>query len=377
MRALVTGSAGLIGSHLVDLLVREGWCVRGYDNIEPRTHPNGKPVWLNPKAEYVEADVRDGAALLSALDGIDVVFHQAAYGGFFPELAKLCDVNVTGTARLLDVIRDEQLPVKKLIVASSQVVYREGAAECPSHGRVQPNERELSDLEAGSWTVRCPMCRAAVASRPTTEAAPAAGDSPYAISKFSQERLVLNWSRQTGIPAVALRYACTYGPRQSIYNPYTGIIAIFCTQLLAGRMPTLYEDGFQTRDFCFVEDVAMANLIVATSDAVDGLAVNVGTGVPVTVRRLAEIVANELGINCSPHLDGDFRPGDLRHLTSDLTRLARTGFVPQIRVEDGIPRYAEWIRRQGEIRDYFATAQARLRDAGLVRGSQSAKQATA
>ncbi|HEX8679717.1 MAG TPA: SDR family NAD(P)-dependent oxidoreductase, partial [Chthoniobacterales bacterium] len=268
-RALVTGGAGLIGSHIVDLLLREGWTVRILDNLEPNTHKQGKPSWVNPDAEFVQGDVRDRATIAAALAGIDVVFHEAAYGGYMPEIAKYVDVNSLGTALMLEVIREDKLPIKKFIVASSQAVYSEGAAECPEHGLVFPNVRPVEQLRRGDWVVRCPKCDKPTKSVPTPEEAPIGGETVYGLTKVDQEKLVLLWGKQAGVPTVALRYSCTYGPRQSIFNPYTGVIAIFCTRLLNDLPPVLYEDGEQTRDFSFVEDIARANLLAATTDKLD------------------------------------------------------------------------------------------------------------
>ncbi|MCA1640705.1 MAG: NAD-dependent epimerase/dehydratase family protein [Acidobacteria bacterium] len=265
-RALVTGGAGLIGSHVADLLLREGWSVRILDNLEPNTHRRGRPAWLPAAAEFIEADIRERAATRAALDSIDVVFHQAAYGGYMPEISKYVHVNSFGTAQMLEIIREENLPVKKIVVASSQAVYSEGAARCPAHGLVFPPVRSLAQLGAGDFSVHCPHCGGATTPAATPEHAPVGGETVYAITKVDQERLVLTWGRQTGTPTVALRYSCTYGPRQSIFNPYTGVIAIFCTRLLNNLPPILYEDGLQTRDFSFVEDIARANLLAATTD---------------------------------------------------------------------------------------------------------------
>src|SRR5437660_9768217 len=160
-RALVTGGAGLIGSHLTDLLVREGWQVRVLDNIEPNTHRLGRPKWINPKAELVEGDVRDRETITSAVNGIDVVFHQAAYGGYMPEIAKYVQVNSFGTALMLEVIREKGLPIRKIVVPSSQAAYSEGAGICPEHGLVFPGVRPVGQLQAGDWSVDCPFCAAA------------------------------------------------------------------------------------------------------------------------------------------------------------------------------------------------------------------------
>src|SRR5436305_153312 len=290
-RALVTGGAGLIGSHVTDLLIREGWKVRVLDNLEPNTHKRGKPDWINPKAEFVEGDLRDQETISAALDKIDIVFHQAAYGGYMPEISKYVQVNSLGTAQMLEVIREKQLQIQKIIVASSQAVYSEGAGICPKHNLVFPAVRPLAQLQKGDWEVHCPICGEITKSAPTPEDAPVGGETVYGLTKVDQEKLVLLWGKQVGIPTVALRYSCTYGPRQSIFNPYTGVIAIFCIRLLNNLPPVLYEDGEQTRDFSFVEDIARANLLAATTDVLDGLAVNVGSGRGTPIRKVAQILS--------------------------------------------------------------------------------------
>ncbi len=305
-RALVTGGAGLIGSHIVDLLIQNGYTVRILDNLEPNTHKQGKPAWINPAAEFRQGEVQDYATMKSALEDIDVVFHEAAYGGYMPEISKYVLVNSFGTAQMLEIIRDHKLPIKKVVVASSQAVYSEGAALCPEHGHVVPLIRPVEQLRAGDFAVHCPVlvngdiCGKPTTSIPTPESTPGGGETVYALTKVDQEKLVLLWGKQTGIPTVALRYSCTYGPRQSLFNPYTGVIAIFCTRLLTGQQPVMYEDGGQTRDLCFVEDIARANLLVMESDKLDGLPVNVGSGRATSVRDLANIIAGQLGIDLVP-----------------------------------------------------------------------------
>ncbi len=365
-RALVTGSAGLIGSHIVDLLVREGWHVRALDNLEPQTHRRGKPTWINEKAEFVEADLRDRDAITAALDNIDIIFHQAAYGGYMPEITKFVHVNSFGTAQMLEVIREKRLPVKKVVVASSQAVYSEGAGDCPKHGLVFPSVRPIDQLRKGDWQVHCPICSAITKTVPTPENAPVGGETVYGLTKVDQERLVLLWGKQVGIPTVALRYSCTYGPRQSIFNPYTGVIAIFCTRLLNGLPPMLYEDGEQTRDFSFVEDVARANLLAVETDRLDGLAVNIGSGRGIPIREIAEQLSDALKIDMAPEINGEFRPGEMRHLTSDTALAQSVGYKPTVDLSDGIARYIGWIRTQSDIRDYFSEASEILKNKGIV-----------
>ena len=365
-RALVTGGAGLIGSHLVDLLVREGWTIRILDNLEPNTHKRGRPAWINERAEFIEGDLRERGTITAALRDIDVVFHQAAYGGYMPEIAKYVHVNSLGTAQMLEVIREENLPIQKIIVASSQAVYSEGAGECPKHGLVFPSVRPVEQLRAGDWSVHCPLCDAATSSVPTPENAPVGGETVYGLTKVDQEKLVLLWGKQCGIPTVALRYSCTYGPRQSIFNPYTGVIAIFCTRLLNNLPPVFFEDGNQTRDMSFVEDIARANLLAATTDKLDGLPVNVGSGRGVPIREIAAQISDSLGIHIPPEVNGEFRPGEMRHLTSDTQRIRTAGYAPQVDLAEGIGRYLDWIRAQTDVKDYFSEAADILRKKGIV-----------
>jgi len=370
-RALVTGGAGLIGSHLADLLVCEGWKVRVLDNLEPNTHRRGKPDWINPAVEFIQADLREREAITGALGDIDIVFHQAAYGGYMPEIAKYVHVNSLGTAQMLEVIREKKLSIQKIIVASSQAVYSEGAGVCPKDGVVFPPVRPIEQLRKGDWQVHCPLCDAVTTSTPTPENAPIGGETVYGLTKVDQEKLVLLWGKQTGIPAIALRYSCTYGPRQSIFNPYTGVIAIFCTRLLNGLPPVLYEDGEQTRDFSFVEDIARANLLAAETDQLDGLPVNVGCGKGTSIHEIAAQISDALDIHIAPEIKGEFRPGEMRHLTSDTTRIRGVGYGPQVDLATGIGRYLDWIRQQADVRDYFSEAATILRRKGIVHKVQN------
>ena len=366
-RALVTGGAGLIGSHVTDHLLRGGWTVRILDNLEPQTHRLGKPAWINDRAEFVQGDLTDRATVRQAMTDIDVIFHQGAYGGYMPEIAKYVHVNSFGTAQMLEVIREDNLPIQKIVVASSQAVYSEGAATCPTHGLVFPTVRPVEQLRKGDWTVHCPLCGADTVPAPTPEEAPVGGETVYGLTKVDQEKLVLLWGKQIGIPTVALRYSCTYGPRQSIFNPYTGVIAIFCTRILNGLPPVLFEDGEQTRDFSFVEDIARANFLVAESDALDGLPVNVGSGRGVPVREVAEQISAALGSSIRPEVNGEFRPGEMRHLTSGTARIRDgVGYTPGTDLATGVGRYLDWIRSQGDVKDYFSEAANLLRSKGIV-----------
>lgn len=368
---LVTGGAGLIGSHIVDAAIAAGWNVRVFDNLERQTHRNGRPAWLNGEIDFVHGDVRRRKDWQGALLGIDLVFHEAAYGGYMPEIAKFIHVNSVGTALMLETIRDQKLPVEKVVMASSQAVYNEGAYRCPEHGPFYGTTRPVTQLAAGDYDVHCPICNASSVPIPTDEAAPMGGENVYAISKADQERLLISWGRSTGTPVVALRYSCTYGPRQSIFNPYTGVIAIFCTRLMNDLPPVIYEDGHQSRDLIFVEDVARANMLVATDDRANGRVFNVGTGQAAEIGALARTLAERLGKPIEPLIPGEFRPGEMRALISDISKIGELGFVPQTDLASGIDRYLDWIATQGTIKDYFAAAEKALRKRNVVKQAAS------
>ena len=237
----------------------------------------------------------------SALEDIDVVFHEAAYGGYMPEMAKYVLVNSFGTAQMLEMIRDEKLPVREGAggeLAGGVQRGGGGVSGAWACGASAAAGGAAAGGRLSRYIARCAGSRRSRLRR--RKHTPGGGETVYALTKVDQEKLVLLWGKQTGIPTVALRYSCTYGPRQSLYNPYTGVIAIFCTRLLNGRPPVLYEDGGQTRDLCFVEDIARANLLAAESDAVNGLPVNVGSGRATSVRDLARIIAEQLGVEIEP-----------------------------------------------------------------------------
>src|SRR5258708_25369689 len=286
-------------------------------------------------------------------------------------MARAVEVNSLGPARLLEAIRNRTLPVRKLVVASSQAVYVEGAVKCPTHGVLHPKRRTEAAMAAGRFDVPCPACGGPTDSVSTPESAPTGGETVYAITKADQERLTLSWSRQAGIPAVALRFACTYGPRQSVFNPYTGVIAVFCTRLMNGLAPVLYEDGEQTRDLCSVGDIGRACLLAAESDKLDGLPVNVGSGRPTSVRRLAEILSDLLEAHIEPEIPGAFRPGEMRALTPDTSLAAAAGFEAAVDLEQGLERYVAWLRRQGPVRERFGESLEHLRSRRMVHGVAS------
>ncbi len=368
LKALVTGGAGLIGSHIVDQLLAKGYEVRIFDNLEPCTHMEGKPVWIPKDAEFIQGDMRNIDAVAKAVTGVDVIFHQAAYGGFAPELEKMTDVNATGTSRIFEVIRTQGLSIKKVVTASSQAVYGEGKYQCNKCGPCYPDPRPIAQLERGEWEAKCPTCGAPTKGMPINEESPLKFTGVYSLSKYFEERLTLALGREWGIPAVSLRYALTYGPRQSIFNPYTGICSIFSTRLLNNLPPIIYEDGQQMRDFVFVEDIARANAHVMESDAANNQVFNVGTGTGTPVMKFACLLRDAYGAKVDPSAPGEFRPMDFRHLIADNSKITALGWKPQVPVEQGVKRYAYWIMSRTRPAEYFTKAEQTLKQLRIVRG---------
>jgi dTDP-L-rhamnose 4-epimerase len=373
LKALVTGGAGLIGSHIVDLLIQKGHQAVILDNLAKPTHLKGRPGWINPQAEFIQGDVRSQEDLRRALEGVDWVFHQAADGGFTNAISHYFSNNSLPTAALYELLRDRRdssHPVQKVVTASSQAVYGEGKYACPEHGPAYPEPRPIEQLQRGEWEMACPVCKKPMAGIPIDESH-VNPLTPYALSKYMNEILALNLGKLYGIPTVALRYSLTYGPRQSLFNPYTGITSIFSTRILSGKPPVIYEDGRQTRDFIFVEDVARANLLAAENEAANYQAFNVGTGIATTVREFVDLLDQTYLRQVQPVLRGEFRPGDFRHLTTEASKLRSLGWTPQVPLVEGLRRYAAWIQGYGTVEEYFSEAERLLKETQVIMQRQA------
>ncbi len=368
MRVLVTGGAGFIGSHTVDALLARGHAVRVLDSLEPPVHTGTPPAYLPAEVDFLHGSVTDRSALRRALDGVDAVFHFAAYQDYLTDFSRFFVVNAGGTALLYELIVAERLPIRKVVVASSQAVYGEGAYRCPRHGVVHPAPRSVEQLARAAWDVVCPVCGGAVLLIDTDETVVAPHNS-YALSKRDQEEIALTLGRRYGIPSVALRYSIVQGPRQSFRNTYSGALRAFTVRALAGRPPVLYEDGRQLRDYVAVEDAVRANLLVFGDARADGVAFNVGSGRRVTVCELAALVLAITGqaATLTPAISGLYRIGDTRHICSDISRLRALGWEPAVSQEAMARGYVVWAAAQPDIRDTFADAEARMRAAGVLR----------
>jgi dTDP-L-rhamnose 4-epimerase len=365
---LITGGAGFIGSHTATELLRAGYRVRVMDNVCQPVHDGtgNWPDWLTPEAERVKGDVRNRSDWEKALRGVDAVIHLAAHQDLLPNFSQFFHVNSVGTALMYEVIVAEKLPVRKVVVASSQFVYGEGRYRCLTHGDVFPVGRDPKRLAAKLWEPVCPMCGGEITPLPLLESH-ANPQNQYSIAKYSQELMAIALGRNYGIPSVAMRYSIVQGPHQSFRNAYSGVLRIFTLLGLQNRPASIFEDGGQLRDYVNVEDVARANRLVLESDAANFQVYNVGGGEGYTVLEFAGIVAEELGTTDQPSVTGEYRVGDTRHSVSDISKLQKLGWQPTKTPRDSVRDYVTWIRRQQLDKDYAGEALANLRKLGALR----------
>lgn len=358
---LLTGGAGFIGSHTADLLLAEGYRVRALDLLDPQIHGERRerPAYLNPAVELIRGDVRSAADVSAALEGVEAVYHFAALTGVgqsMYDVRAYVDTNCVGTATLVEAIAKRRQPLDRFVLASSRAVYGEGTAECPEHGRVHPPARRREDLAAGRFAALCPLCGAGTSPLPTGEDRPLSPASVYARTKLQQEEYCRYAAATFGLPVTILRYFNVYGSRQSLKNPYTGIISIFYSRLKAGRPVSLYEHGLPERDFVHVWDVARANVLALSAPAEPGTCVNVGSGVTATVRGVAEALAAAAGVPADLADTGEFRVGDIRSCVADISRARRLlGYEPRVSLEAGLAEFAAWAATQESVDLYPRT----------------------
>jgi dTDP-L-rhamnose 4-epimerase len=368
-RILVTGGAGFVGSHLIDALLERGDEVRVYDNLTPQVHGDGLPGYFSRHVELMPGDMRHPEGVREAVRNIDVVFHLAAavgVGQSMYEIAHYMGANTQGTANLLQALLDTRSRVEKLIVASSMSIYGEGKYVCPACGEMAPPPRPLSQLKQKSWEALCPQCGVALRPIPTDESKPLQATSIYALSKKDQEEMVLLFGRTYQVPAVALRYFNIYGSRQALSNPYTGVAAIFASRLMNDNPPLMFEDGEQMRDFVSVHDVVAANLLAMERPQADGMALNIGSGQPITIRQVAAELARALGTEVAPQITGKYRAGDIRHCFADISAAEKVlGYCPRVKFGEGIQELVQWLGSQKAV-DRSAEAVERLTTYGLA-----------
>ncbi len=371
MKVLVTGGAGFIGSHTCDRLLALGHEVVVLDALTPPVHRGGRPGYLAPEAEFYQGDTRDRDLVTSLLRRVDAVCHLAAYQDYLPDFARFFDVNVVATALLYEIVVAERLDLARIVVASSQSAMGEGLYWCPSDGGQLPGMRSAAALAAGHWDIPCPRCGGPLEMRPTPERI-SNPQNPYGMSKLAQEMVAVNLGRRYGIPTVALRYSIVQGPRQSVYNAYSGACRIFCLSYLQKVAPTVYEDGLAIRDYVNIDDVVDANVLALQDERAVGRVFNVGGGSAVTTREFADIVRRQYGSAQPAVVTGDYRVGDTRHILSDIGALCDLGWKPRRTPAESVAAYAGWLAGMDGLdgvlaEAVLAEAGSRMRALGVVR----------
>ncbi len=366
---LVTGGAGFIGSHLVDGLIEKGYHVRVLDNLYPQIHPSGKlPLYFNKKAEFQKGDVTSRSSWIKALEGIDAVYHLAAavgVGQSMYEVEHYVKVNSLGTALFLDILANSKHQIKKVIVAASMSSYGEGTYRCPGCGLVKPPLRDEIQLQKQDFNIYCPICHKIVIPVPTNEEAKQNSNSIYAIGKKEQEEMVLNIGMAYDIPSVALRYFNVYGTRQSLSNPYNGVVAIFISRIKNGHSPLINEDGLQTRDFIHIKDVTNANISALENDSANYKVFNVGSGKPISIKNVAQLLISIYQSKVKPEITHKVRKLDVRHCYADISKIEDLlKWRPQVDFEEGLRDVIEWGRHEESI-DKVEFAMGELEKRGL------------
>lgn len=369
-KILITGGAGFVGSHLADELVKRGYEVRIFDNLDPQVHGDSRerPAYLNKNCQFIKGDVRDGEAFKEAIQGMDAVYHLAAavgVGQSMYQIKKYIEVNTLGTAVLLELLVNTKNKVRKLVIASSMSIYGEGSYKCKGCGLVYPKLRAVKQLKQKDWQMRCPCCGKKTEPLPTPEDKPLYPNSIYALSKRDQEEQCLIVGRTYKIPTVALRYFNIYGSRQSLSNPYTGVAAIFSSRIKNRHSPLIYEDGLQSRDFIHVSDIVQANLLALVNPAADYQVLNVGRGKSTSILKVAEILIKLYKSKVTPQVVNKYRAGDIRHCYADISRIRKLGFSPRVSLEEGFKELMEWGKGVN-AEDKTEKASSELKNKGLT-----------
>lgn len=362
MEILVTGGAGFIGSHTIDLLVEKGYDITVLDNLEPQVHQNKKPEYLNDSAKFVFGDITNKDVWKKVLSNADAVIHLASMVGVGQSMyqpVRYLTANTIGTANMFEILLEDneiRKKVQKIIVASSKSIYGEGSYQCNNHGNVYPNPRATEQLMKKDWEIHCPFCGEYSKSISITEEKPVQNLSIYALSKYDTERIAIDFGNALDIPVTVLRYFNVYGPRQSLNNPYTGVAAIFLSRIKNNKPPVIFEDGNQTRDFIYIDDIADVNCeALEKSDGIDVF--NIGAGEPISILQIAKLLIGLTNSDVEPSITQKFRPGDNRHDFSDISKAKKKlGFKPKWKIRDGFKRLVEWSETQEAI-DKFKEAQ--------------------
>jgi dTDP-L-rhamnose 4-epimerase len=374
-KILITGGAGFIGSNLALELINKDYCVTVLDNLSEQVHGDGKEsplfLWIKDKVNFIKGDVRKIADWEKALKDQDTVVHLAAETGTgqsMYEISRYVEVNIQGTAHLLHFLANNNHSIQKVIIASSRAVYGEGKYFCEEHGIVYPAERREADLIDGRFECTCPVRGGGVKLQATDEQSKLHPTSVYGITKHNQEQMVLTVCRSLCIPAVVYRYQNVYGPRQSLFNPYTGILSIFSTQIRNNNQINIFEDGKESRDFVYIDDVVHATILGIENDNIVNEAFNIGAGKPIDVLTVARTLLSKNGCSIEPVITGNFRLGDIRHNYADLTKAKEIlDFVPIYDFATGVSKFVEWVNAQSIADDKYSMSIKEMKEKGLFK----------
>jgi dTDP-L-rhamnose 4-epimerase len=373
---LITGGAGFIGSNIALKLIDRGYKVTVLDNLSPQIH--GENAEINStlfrsifeKVSFIKGTVTSRGDWHKALDGQDAVIHLAAETGTgqsMYEVQRYVDVNIGGTAVLLDILANSRHSVEKIIVASSRAIYGEGKYQCNEHGIVYPTERLDKEMSEGDFECKCPFCHKIVKLLATNEESKIHPTSVYGITKQTQEQMILTVGKALGIGAIAFRYQNVYGPGQSLSNPYTGILSIFSTRIKNGNELNIFEDGKESRDFVYIDDVVEATILGLEKEAVNGV-FNVGTGEAVDVLTVAHQLCKSYGADVPLNITGNYRLGDIRHNFADISKAERElGYEPKWKLEKGITAFTQWVSCQEISEDKYEVSIQEMKAKGLYK----------
>ena len=372
---LITGGAGFIGSNLTRKLVEKGFKVTVLDNLSKQIHGKNQDstLYLSIKdiSTFIKGDVCNKSDWKKALKNQDAVIHLAAETGTgqsMYEISRYNEVNILGTTHLLDILANENHSIKKMIIASSRSIYGEGKYMCKNDGVVYPNQRQDIDMAKGEFNLVCDECNEPLELLATDEDSKVHPSSIYGITKQQQEQMILLMGKTLNIPAVALRYQNVYGPGQSLSNPYTGILSIFSTRLLNGNDIDIYEDGQESRDFIFIDDVVSATILALQKKAANNQIFNVGSGVATSVSEVAELLKSLYNSDVKISVSGKYRFGDIRHNYADLSKIENVlGFSPKFDFISGITSFVNWVKTQEVMEDKYEMSIQELKNKGFIK----------
>jgi dTDP-L-rhamnose 4-epimerase len=376
-KILITGGAGFIGSNLALALTGKGYEVTVLDSLSEQIH-GSDPLKTSPlyrsvleKVRFVHGNVTNYSDWKNALDGQDAVIHLAAETGTgqsMYEIQRYTEVNIGGTAMMLDILTNTKHGIRKIVVASSRAIYGEGKYLCDDHGIVFPEARASEDMAKGDFECKCPVCLGKLTLMPTSEDSMIHPTSVYGITKQNQEQMVMMIGKSLNIPAVGFRYQNVYGPGQSLSNPYTGILSIFSTQIKNGNPLNIFEDGKESRDFVYIDDVVHATILGLENHEADYEVFNVGSDQPIDVLEVASALKTSYKSDVDIRVTGNYRIGDIRHNYADLTKISeKLGFKPAFYFRKGIGNFCEWVNKQEVQKDEYSNSVEEMKLKGLFK----------